>query len=299
MQQNKLADAEEVFGAADLALTPISAPALPARVPQPTNVVTPADLLNIAMQTGDKDMERLERLMAMDIRYRELQEKDRQRDAMLAFEADFAAFKGENVIIPKDKFVDRGNGGSFMQAEFDSVCRLLSPALSKHGFGFRHKQRFGTNVVTDAEGGQSTFPWVWVTCILSHKGGHRDELELEGPADSQKVNSAIQNAQSAASLLKRQSLLAITGTPTGGEDDESKLAAGRGKGGKAGKGDATASVSVAGTPQYESLMQAGHARAGEGVKSLTDWWGKLTKDERDLVGAKFGELKKAAAGVRP
>ena len=295
MQTKQLADAEEVFGGSDLALTPIAPPAVPARAPQPTNVVTPADLLNIAMQTGDQDMERLERLMAMDIRYRELQEKDRQRDAMLAFEADFAAFKGENIIIPKDKFVDRGNGGSFMQAEFDSVCRMLSPALSKHGFGFRHKQRFGSNTTTDIEGNQSTFPWVWVTCILSHRSGHSDSLDLDGPADSQKVNTAIQNAQSAASLLKRQSLLAITGTATGGEDDENKLVAGRGKGGK---GDAAPTVSVAGTPQYESLMNAGQLHAAKGMEPLTAWWGGLTKDERDLVGAKFGDLKKTAQKVR-
>jgi len=247
--------------------------------------VTPADLLRIATQSGDNDIARLERLMAMDIQYRELQEADRQRDARLAFEADFAAFRGENVIIPKSKEVDRGRGGSFKQAEFDSVCRMLSPALSKHGFGFRHKQTFGSKTFT-IDGVEKQIAWVWVSCILSHRAGHSDSLDLDGPADDQSVNSPIQNAQSAASYLKRQSLLAITGTATGGEDDENRAKP------RAKSGDAAASD---GAPDpLDALRDAGRDASMNGMVALTAWWAKLSAREQKGLSGDFGGMRKAA-----
>ncbi|WP_027730039.1 hypothetical protein ABL850_15795 [Variovorax paradoxus] len=143
-------------------------------------------------------------------------------EAREAFRSDFADFRGENVIIPKTKHVDRGRGGSFIQAEYDEVCRRLSPALSRHGFSFRHDQKFGVRrIMTD--GVESDVGWVWVTCHLEHRRGHAERLELEGPPGELSVNTPTQNMQTTASYLKRQSLLAITGTATGGEDDENEM----------------------------------------------------------------------------
>jgi hypothetical protein len=189
----------------------------------PPAVITPADLLRVAMDSGDKDIDRLERLMAMDERYRDSQERDRQRQSVLAFRRDFAGFRGENVLIPKTKFVDRGKAGSFFQAEYDLVCSKLSPALSKHGFGFRHGQKFGSLKWVNEDGIECQQAWVWVTCFLEHRDGHVETLELEGPPGDLGGNTPVQNMQATASYLKRQSLLAITGTATGGEDDESLL----------------------------------------------------------------------------
>jgi hypothetical protein len=210
--------------ALDLQLQPREAhlPAVQQRAAAPAVVVTPADLLRIAMETDSKDLDRLERLMAMDERYREMLERDRVRDARLASKRDFAAFKGENIVIPKGKEVDRGKAGKFMQAEFDDVCQRLAPALSRHGFGFRYDQRFGDKRRMH-EGVESDAAWVWVTCFLEHAEGHTETLELEGPIGDLFANTPVQNMQATASYLKRVSLLAITGTPTGGEDDEARL----------------------------------------------------------------------------
>ncbi|MBB3193979.1 ERF family protein [Roseateles terrae] len=238
---------------------------------QPRAAVTPADLLQVAMETGDKDIERLERLMQMDIRYRELQEKDRQRDAMLAHKRDFAAFRGENIIVPKSKRVDRGRAGSFNQAEFDAVCGLLSPALSRHGFGFRHDQRFGA---------KDGVPWVWVTCFLEHKDGHAEQLELEAPPGDLSANTPVQNMQATASYLKRVSLLAITGTATGGEDDESGLRF-------AGAGDDA-------SPEGDPTLRAGEEAAAKGMVALTAWWSKLDNRQRSDYGQAFTAMRKKA-----
>ncbi len=181
----------------------------------PPRGVTPADLLQIAMNSGDKDIDRLERLMKMVL-------DDRQRDAMLAFREDFARFTGENIIIPKTKFVERGKAGSFDQAEYDRVCGMLAPALSKHGFGFRHDQKF-TSRRWMKDGVEQEYPWVVVTCYLEHRKGHTETVTLEGPPGELTANTDVQNMQTTASYCKRQSLLAVTGTATGGEDDENAM----------------------------------------------------------------------------
>lgn len=252
----------------------------------PRAAVTPSDLLQVAMEADDKDIGRLERLMAMDIRYRELQEADRQRAAEIAFEADFVGFTGEAIIIPKTKAVDRGRAGSFDQAEFDEVCRRLKPALARHGFGFRHKERFGVHEV-DIGGEMVRSPWVWVSCILSHRGGHKDILELDGPADTQSANTPIQNAQSSASYLKRQSLLAITGTATGGEDDENAMR----------KAPAAASDDKGQVGSLDTLRAAGNEEAKKGTEALTAWWSGLNARQRADMTKDFGAMRKAARAV--
>lgn len=282
--QTNVAEAVEVFGATELSLEPQVARPLVVQPAAnlPSTVVTPADVLRVAMEAGDKDIDRLERLMAMQERHREAQERDRQRDAEIAFEADFVGFTGENVSIPKTKEVDRGRGGKFMQAEFDEVCRRLKPALSKHGFGFRHKERFGPHT---PDGAETAIPWVWVTCILSHRAGHKDLLELDSPADDQTANSLAQNSQSTASYLKRQSLLAITGTATGGEDSEAGT--GNSKRKEGGEPDAAEGPG-------EVLLDAGRAAAMNGTEALTAWWKTLSARQQKDMNGDFAGLRKAA-----
>jgi hypothetical protein len=276
----------------ELDLVPREA-ALPAlkTVDVPT-VVTPGDLLRIAMAAGDTDLDRLERLMAMQERHREAQERERQREAVLAFRRDFAAFRGENVVVPKTKLVDQkkkdgGQGPKFMQSEFDVVCGMLSPALSKHGFGFRHDMKFGAKAWT-TDGVVSDQPWVYVTCYLEHRDGHTETLSLEGPPDTGGAKNPLQEMQSAASYFKRQSLLAITGTATGGEDDESRM---RRRGATQSHGEDS---SDAEGNRFDELCEQGRAAAMQGTKPLTDWWGALTKTGQKLMNAEFGAMRKAA-----
>lgn len=260
------------------AAMPLTAPQGPAQAT--AMVVTPADLLRIAMDSGDKDIERLERLMAMDERYRESQERERQRQAVLAFRRDFAAFRGENIVIPLTKEVDRGRGGSFSQAEYHVAASMLSPALSQHGFGFRHDVKFGSRKWT-TDGVESDVPWVYVTCHLEHRDGHTEKLDLEGPPGDLSVNTPVQNMQVTASFLKRQSLLAITGTATGGEDDESAMP--RTKQAKAGAAEPPT-----------ALIEAGEAAATSGMDALNRWWQSLTDAQRKLMTPQFGAMRAAA-----
>jgi hypothetical protein len=185
--------------------------------PQTALAVTdnsPAGMMMAALQSG-ASLDHIEKMMDLQLRWE-------KREAEKAFRVDFAAFRGANIIIPKSKYVDRGRAGSFHQAEYDEVCRRISPALSEHGLSFRHDQKFGSRKWT-TDGVESDVPWVYVTCYLEHKSGHAETLTLEGPPGDLSANTATQNMQVTASYLKRQSLLAITGTATGGEDDENKM----------------------------------------------------------------------------
>ncbi len=242
-------------------------------VAQPRYAVAPQggpdDFMVTAMQRGFT-AEQIGQLM-------DLRDRQDRHVAEKAFRDGFAAFRGENIIVPKTKEVDRGRGGSFVQAEYHVAAGLLSPALSRHGFSFRHDQKFGLRrCMTD--GVENDIGWVWVTCYLEHRAGHAEKLELEGPPGDLSVNTPTQNMQVTASYLKRQSLLAITGTATGGEDDENKMR------------DRAAERSDA----DESLLQAGRDASMEGMKALTAWWGGLTTKQRGEHQKEFAALRRVA-----
>lgn len=243
-----------------------------ALAPLPEN--SPAGMMLAAMSRG-ASLEQVEKMM-------DLQERWERREAEKAFRDSFAAFRGLNVIIPKTKYVDRGRAGSFHQAEYDEVCRRLSPALSAHGFSFRHDQKFGSRKwMTD--GADSDIAWVYVTCYLEHKAGHAEVLTLEGPPGDLSANTATQNMQATASYLKRQSLLSITGTATGGEDDEERLRDSTKHDNDRGDGDV-----------LEKLCNEGREAAMSGMAALTKWWGGLTSNQRSDLNKDFPGMRKAA-----
>ena len=267
----------------------------PAQLPQtnaPQNPGRQLSVVEYAMQRGasatevrelvelqiQMDNHKLTMLKQQD----ERENTDRQRMAVLAFRRDLALFRGKNIIVPKTKDVDRGKGGSFKQAEYHVAAQLLSPALSEYGFSFRHDVKFGAKPWT-TDGVLNDVPWVYVTCYLEHRDGHTETLDLEGPPGDLSVNTPVQNMQVTGSFLKRQSLLAITGTATGGEDDESRMRR-RPQGGNA-EGDAAG----------EALIDAGRAASMDGMAALTGWWSKLSAAQRNSVGSEFGAMRKAAA----
>jgi hypothetical protein len=275
-----------------------AAPAAPMQQAQAAPQQRPLTVIEHAIRSGASTAE-LRELMALQrdmdnhqlVLMREkraMDEEDRKAAGVLAFRRDFAAFRGENIVAPKSKFVDRGKAGSFMQAEFGSICTLLSPALSKHGFGFRHDVVFGSRLWT-TEGVESSMGWVYVTCFLEHRDGHFEKLDLEGPPGDLHANTAVQNMQATASYLKRQSLLAITGTATEDEDNENGMQQGT-KLPKAQRREPDADSQVV----LDALRNTGQEKATQGMKALTDWWASLEEVQRKLIMPEFGAMKQAA-----
>jgi hypothetical protein len=281
-------------------------PAAPLATQQPRQLTA----IEHAIQNGATP-EQLERILDLMVRSdnhqlelmrekRRMNEEDRILAAKLTFDDALNKLRSHNIIVPKTKEVVQtarggGPGPRFKQSEFDVVCSMLSPALYACGLSFRHDMRFdmrdwkadGSNPDIPA-GTAITIPWVYVICYLTHKDGHTETLTLEGPPDSSGSKNPLQEMQSTASYLKRQSLLAITGTATGGEDDESGMR-GRSAGRQQRQDDQQGDPA-----ESEELLGAGAEAAKGGMKTLTAWWGALTAKQRADLSPVFANMRKVA-----
>lgn len=299
MQQAKIADAAEVFGADGLALEPLPAhPVVTAAAPAPATaaqVMSPHQMVQMAVEKG-MSLETIDKLLGMAERVDAMREAERKRLAESAYIRAIAGVKAQVVTITKTKhvhYVTKGEGGKvtgavdFKHAELSDVMKAIAAPAQREGLTWNYP------VIEQGDG------WLRVTCRLRHVDGHFEDLTLGAPEDHSGKKNDIQAIASAITYLQRYTLKAILGIAEEGDDNQDRRAAEDVRAREELPRDGAASTSVAGTPQYEGLMNTGSLQAAKGLKALTDWWGALTKDERDLVGAKFGELKKSAQAVRP
>lgn len=200
--------------------------------------VTPTDLLIHAMNSG-ADLDRLDRLMDLQMRY----EADMARKA---FADDMARFKAVPLTISKDKQVsfktDKGRT-EYMHATIGNVVSIIVPTLAEFGFAHRWdvEQRDGL---------------VIVTCVITHRMGHSQSTTLMANPDSSGGKNAIQSVISAKSYLERHTLLAATGLATKDQvDDDGELA------------EARAEMPAPGYVKHKQLMNAAaFARALAAIK---------------------------------
>ena len=163
---------------------------------------TPALLLQIAVEKG-ADLDRLERLMNMQIQWDEHQAKR-------AFVAAMAGFKSEDLRIYKDKQVSyqsKGGRTEYAHATLGNVVATIAPALARHGLSHRWETKQDRGFIT-------------VTCSLTHQDGHSEEISLSSGADESGGKNSIQAIGSTVSYLQRYTLLAITGLATSDYDDD-------------------------------------------------------------------------------
>lgn len=172
--------------------------AQPRRALAPT--ATPADLLRIAVENG-ADLDRLERLMA-------LQERWEASEARKAYDSAFAAFKSEALRIIKNRSVTAGPLNGKKYAELFAIVNAVTPALSRHGLSSSWK------ITKDAP------DWIEVTCTLKHTGGHTESVSMGGPPDTGGAKNAIQARASTVSYLERYTLKAILGLSEQEDDDD-------------------------------------------------------------------------------
>lgn len=172
-------------------------------------VATPAQLLQIAVQQG-ADLDKLERLMA-------LQERWEANQAKKQFAEAFAEFKAKEIVhIRKDKhvnFTTQKGVTDYHHATIGNVVKVITEAISKYGFShsWATRQDKGT---------------VYVTCVLRHKGGHSEEVTLSADPDGSGGKNAIQAISSANTYLQRITLQAITGCVAADEPDDDGQGAG-------------------------------------------------------------------------
>lgn len=195
MQTATMADITEVELAAPMAKPPAvqQTRALAASA-------TPADLLRIAVETG-ADLDRLEKLMA-------LQERWEANEARKAYVVAMTAFKAEPLEIFKKKTVEF-SGTKYNHAELSDVTEVVCPAMAKHQLSHRWDVTQNGDRIT-------------VDCVITHVLGHSEKVTMEAMPDSSGKKNAIQQVASTVSYLQRYTLLAATGVATKGMDDDAQ-----------------------------------------------------------------------------
>jgi hypothetical protein len=169
--------------------------------PMQQEKTTPAELILKAI-TEKTDLDKLEKLLA-------LQERYDANEARKAYYKAMTAFKANPPKIDKDKQVgystSRGKVG-YSHATLANVTDKITSELSKYGLS--------------ASWRTSQSDKVTVTCVISHYLGHSEETSLSAPADDSGSKNNIQAIGSTITYLQRYSLLAITGLATHDQNDD-------------------------------------------------------------------------------
>lgn len=225
------------------------------------------DLLRIATSQG-ADLERLEKLM-------DLQQRYEREQARKQFTEAIAAFKADPPRITKNKHVHfatrDGDKVDYWHATHDEVCGKIGAALARHGLSHAWRQR--------QENGA-----IFVTCTLTHSGGHKEDFELFGAPDTSGKKSPLQAMASTITFLQRYTLLGACGLSSSELRDADDDA----RGGAAEEPEPTAELPNGITQTFQSWQADMEAVADEGLQRLTETWGKSPPAFRRYV-VKFRE----------
>lgn len=155
--------------------------------------MSPADLVAYAIQSG-QPIEIIREAIALS---KEL----RQAQALEAFDAAVADAKAE--ISPAIK--NRTGNNSKRYADFAAYAAVVDPIIGKHGLSYRFRTTQDDRI--------------HVTCVLSHRAGHREETTLAGPSDTTGSKNAIQAIGSTLTYLQRYTLVQALGLAASEDDD--------------------------------------------------------------------------------
>ena len=156
-------------------------------------------LVDDALQRGDA-LDKIDRLL-------DLRDREERTRALRAFDAAIAAAKGEIPTIIKNRTVSYGTGKTaYKHADLAEIEKTVRPILAKYGLSYRFR--------SDVKDGK-----IVVTCMVSHKDGHREENSLPGPADTSGSKNPLQAIGSATTYLSRYTLMLSLGLAASDDDD--------------------------------------------------------------------------------
>jgi hypothetical protein len=166
---------------------------------QQTELAPVLSMIERAARDPSVDIDKLERLMAM-------QERMIAQRAQAAFAAAFADMQPELPSIS-----ERGKGhGSVTYALWEDINDAIKPVLAKHGFGLRFEVGRAGDRLT-------------VSGVLMHREGHSERTMMELPADTSGSKNAVQAVGSSTSYGKRYvaaALLNLTSRLREDRDDD-------------------------------------------------------------------------------
>jgi len=169
------------------------------------------DVIARAARDPSVDIDKMERLIAMQERVQAQQAKADFVTAKVAMRPELPEVQARGRIVIKDK-----NTGEITQetpfAKFEDLQAAVDPILTKNGFDLSYKN------------GLSPDGKVRVTTILAHIGGHSEETYFDLPHDSSGSKNAVQAVGSSTSYAKRYGLTSILNIRIVGEDDDGMAA---------------------------------------------------------------------------
>ena len=171
-------------------------------------------LVERVMTDPNVQIEKLNALLDMKIKWDAEQERKAKEAAAEQARKEFTAamveFKKLVPAILKDKHVEFNTSKgvtSYDHATIGAVCDAIIPALAQAGLthSWEPKQENGR---------------IFVTCTLSHPGGHTKSVALNSAPEDSGTKNAIQAVASAITYLERYTLLLVCGVATGGMPDD-------------------------------------------------------------------------------
>lgn len=179
-----------------------------AKVEPTKEPVTPRSLVEMAVAQG-ADLDRLEKLMELQLRW----EADQARKAFVEAMAEFKTNPPEIIKATKVSFKTSSGVTEYKHASIGDVTAAIINGLSAHGFSHRWD--------LDQSSG------IKVTCIVTHRMGHTEKTTLTAPADTSGGKNTIQAISSTITYLERYTLLAATGLATHDMADDDGKAGGK------------------------------------------------------------------------
>lgn len=142
----------------------------------------------------DVPIQKIEQMFAL---YQKV-EADRARRA---YDDAFAGMQTDIPVVER-----KGKAHNGMYGRWEDIVERVAPVLSKHGFAIS----FRVNTLDKA---------LQVTCILSHRDGHREDTSYTLPLDTSGNKTPIQSVGSTTSYAKRYLACAMLNIATRGEDN--------------------------------------------------------------------------------
>lgn len=200
-----------------------------------------------------------------------------------AFAAAVAAFHATNPVVVKDKRNDQY--GSYYTT-LGNLVQSVSQELGRQGLSV------SWDPDNTAEEG-----WVTITCTLKHAAGHSQTTSVRLPNDESGKKNPLQEIKSAITYgraLTFENVLGLAAIAEANLDDDGNSAGvPRDAGGQRPR-PAGAQRQGGDNASKEKLLDAGRAKALEGMTALTKWWSLLSAPERSSITPDFAHMKKAA-----
>ena len=159
-------------------------------------VSTPTRLIEMAIDKG-ADIDKLEKLRNMQIRWEENEAKKLHTQAL-------AKFQSLCPMIKKQK-----QGHNYKYAPMSDVISQIRGALKECGLAYRFEQN-------ENEG-------IQITCVVTHVAGHSERNTMKANPDTSGSKNIIQAIGSTVTYLQRYTLLGALGISTADEDIDGRL----------------------------------------------------------------------------